>query len=157
MIDPTQLRQWIDSLAADHPIRVAFAAGNDSGASAVANAKTETGTRFVPIGEFSQWLTVSGIRFKFRNAERSELTPASVRDLIDVVFGLERNPHISVVDPTAASSILQGLLAGSVVDQDDADSFGELISQPISPIEAEFGLGLAATPDDFGNARKVSV
>jgi hypothetical protein len=153
-----QLRQWIDALPAESPIRVAFNAGNDSGAAALANAKTVAGTRFVPIGEFSQWLTVTGIRFKFRNAEREESTSEDVQNFIDVVFGLERNPHVTVVDPSAAGSILNGLLAGGVVSQTDATSFNTLVSSLISPIEDEFGpTKTTITPDDLGQARKVVI
>jgi hypothetical protein len=87
-------------------------------------------SRFVSIGEFSQWLTVSGIRFKFRAAERNESTSTAARDLIDVVFGLERNPHVSVVDPTAAASIVSGLKQQSVISTTDEAAFAALIASP---------------------------
>jgi hypothetical protein len=128
----------LDELQTD-PLGLGYAPKSDRQRFDLLTAKTRTKNRFVPIGEFSQWLTVSGVRFKLKAGERNQQTTNLVRDYIDVVFGLERNPHITVVDPAAAGAIVTGLLQAGVVGQDDVNALNALFSVPVSRAE-ELGL-----------------
>lgn len=133
-----------------------WAIGSDSGVCNILNRR-DFGpvTRLIPLGEFSQWLTTSGIRFKLREAERSVSVPNQVKDLVDLVFGMERNPHISVIDPNVAGSIVTALLNARVVDGTDAAAFQTLSVRIGSRAETVWGTNTVITESNVIAARGI--
>lgn len=121
------------------PLQRGYAGMTDAERLASLTAKTRTRRVDTTPGRYSEWLTASGVRFKLMDAADSPDTPKAVKQRVEVVFGIERNPHLQSVGHALGDALGAFLHANGVVSQADRDAFVSITSQAISRAE-ELGL-----------------
>jgi hypothetical protein len=160
MIDPAQLRQWIDSLPSESPIRVAFNEARDAECNEHCNAKTEPG--YVPARHAVTMLPLhklwglATLAFRFKKLPGGLDCPDNLFDLFAncelAAYGTIEPPIRMEIAPLTAS--LTSLVTTGLVTTTARDAIlaGEV---KISPIEAAFDYGDTTTAAQIEEARKL--
>lgn len=170
MPTPQELLAEIQSGPLAATLAPLVSAGNDAGVAIALNdpAGPAAGTVRVGItpGTFSEFLSNSLVRFKLADALRNTTlsatlvntfaglgsVPGTVGDWVEMVLGIERNPHLSVVDPTDAQQAVSVLVGCGVCDSGDAAAFVAATTRAAS--RAEVLWGVRVTADDVSAALK---
>lgn len=151
---PSALRNKLDNDPENLGYAPMIAAFDISNLEIILNDKTFSRNGYIPLGTFSVWMTANGIRRKLREGAANSQLPVSAQDLCQDVLDIEKNPHMTVLDMSDATTLalVDTLVQIGVITSQEKDSLVLLSQTPQSRYEALFGVGKRVTQRDIINA-----